>query len=94
MAWYQAAMEIYRRLALPYLPRSTGWITYFKFQSALEADFSYTLREQGDPAHLAMMARSVRHWPFNDRHRYKVLTHMLYSRLRNRLARPAKGRMD
>ena len=81
MAWFEECMEIYRRLVLPYLPRATGWITYFKFLSEHKGDVAYTLREQGNPAHLAMMARSVLRWPFNDPYRYKVLLHMLYTRL-------------
>lgn len=82
MAWFEEYMGMYRRQVLPYLPRFTGWITYSKFLSIHMGYVAYTLREQGNPAHLAMMARSVFHWPFNDFHRYKVLIHMLYTRLR------------
>jgi hypothetical protein len=67
---------------MPHLPILTGWITYFKFLSEREVDVAYSLREQGNPAYLALMARSILHWPFNDFHRYKVLLHMLYTRLR------------
>jgi glycosyltransferase involved in cell wall biosynthesis len=82
MAWFDECMEVYGRLVRPHLPRATGWITYLKFLSEHEGDLAYTLREQGNPAHLAMMTRSILHWPFNDPHRYKVLLHMLYTRLR------------
>jgi GT2 family glycosyltransferase len=91
MGWLDECMEIYRRLALPYLPRFTGWITYFKFLSEHEGGAAYTLRQQGNPAHLAMMARSVLHWPFNDSHRYKVLIHMLYARLRKTFQQASIG---
>lgn len=82
MAWYEDCMRVYRRLVLPSLPRFTGWITYFKYQSELEADMAYSLREQKNPAHLSMMVRSVIHRPFYDLHRYKVLMLMLYIRYR------------
>jgi glycosyltransferase involved in cell wall biosynthesis len=88
MAWFHECMEIYKRLVLHHLPRATGWITYLKFLSEHEGDAAYTLRKQGNPAHLAMMARSVMHWPVNDLHQYKVLIHMLYTRLRKTLAQP------
>lgn len=80
---HQACMEVYRRRVLPYLPKYTRWITYNKYQSAIEVNVAYTMREQGNPAHLAMMARSLIHWPFNDKHRYKALIHMLYTRFNN-----------
>jgi glycosyltransferase involved in cell wall biosynthesis len=82
-AWFKECTGIYRRLVLPHLPILTGWVTYLKFLSEKEGDVAYTLRKQGDPAHLAMMARSVLHWPFNDPYRYKVFIHMLYTRIRN-----------
>jgi glycosyltransferase involved in cell wall biosynthesis len=88
LAWCEECIEMYKRLVLPYLPRSTGWITYFKYMSMHEVNAAYTMRQQGDPAHLAMMARSVLHWPFNDLHRYKVLIHMLYTRLREYFSQP------
>jgi glycosyltransferase involved in cell wall biosynthesis len=91
MAWFDECMEIYRRLVLPHLPRTTGWITYVKYLSEHEGDLAYALRERGDPVHLAMMARSILHWPFNDPHRYKVLLHMLYSRLRRILRQTSIG---
>ena len=81
MIRFENCMSIYKRLVLPHLPRLTGWITYFKYLSDHEVDVAYALREQGNPAHLAMMARSVLHWPFNDLHRYKALILMLYIRL-------------
>jgi glycosyltransferase involved in cell wall biosynthesis len=88
MSWFEDCTRVYRRLVLPYLPRYTGWITNFRHQSELEGDLAYSLREQRNPAHLAMMARSVLHWPFNDKHRYKALTHMLYTRLKKPFNRP------
>jgi glycosyltransferase involved in cell wall biosynthesis len=80
MAWFEECMGIYRRLVVPHLPRATGWLTYFKYLSDHEGGAAYTLRKQGDPAHLAMMAKSLLHWPFNDSHRFKVFIHMLYTR--------------
>jgi len=87
LAWFDESMGVYRKLVLPYLPSSTGWITYLKYLSEHEGDAAYTLRRQGNSAHLAMMAESVFHWPFNDPYRYKVLLHMLYTRLKNQLNR-------
>jgi glycosyltransferase involved in cell wall biosynthesis len=81
-AWFNECIGIYKRLVRPHLPRATGWVTYFKFLSEKEGYVAYILREHGNPAHLALMARSILHWPFNDFHRYKVLLHMLYTRLR------------
>jgi glycosyltransferase involved in cell wall biosynthesis len=83
MAWFKEGIVIYRRHVLPNLPILTGWAMYLKYLSEKEGDVAYTLREQGNPAHLAMMTRSVLHWPFNDPYRYKTLIHMLYTRLRN-----------
>jgi glycosyltransferase involved in cell wall biosynthesis len=80
-AWFDECMGIYTRMVLPYLPRYTGWITHFKYMSIHEKNLAYTLCKQGNPAHLAMMAKSVLHWPFNDPHRYKALIRMLYTRL-------------
>lgn len=82
MVWFESCMGVYRQLVQPYLPRFTGWITYFKYLSDHEADVAYALRKQGDPAHLAMMARSVLHWPSSDLYRYKSLILMLYLRVR------------
>ena len=80
MAWFEDCTRVYRQLVVPYLPRTTGWLTYFKFLSEREGDLAYAMRKEGNPAHLAMMAKSVIHWPFNDSLRYKVLMHMLYRR--------------
>ena len=83
--WVVDLMVIYRQQVLPHLPRSTGWISYLKFMSKHEGHAAYTLREQGNPAHLAMMSRSLLHWPLTDSHRYNAMIHMLYTRLRNKL---------
>jgi len=85
IAWLEESKEFYRRLVLPHLPRFTGWVTHFNYLSEREGSVAYTLREQGNPAHLAMMVRSILHQPFKDFHRYKVLLHMLYTRLRKNL---------
>ena len=74
--------EIYRRLVLPHLPRSTRWLALQKSQSGQESSTAYVLRKMGDPRHLSMMATSIFRWPFNDPHRYKVLAHMLYTRIK------------
>jgi glycosyltransferase involved in cell wall biosynthesis len=91
MAWFCECMEHYRQLVLPHLPRSTGWIMHLKFLSEQEVDLAYSLREQGSPLHLDMMARSLLHWPFNDLHRYKAILHMLYTRLRKTSQRVSTG---
>ena len=83
--WFDECIEIYRRLVLPYLPKSTRWIALNRFRSIHECDFAFSLREKGDPKCLSMMAHSILHSPFVDPLRYKVLAHMLYSRLNVRI---------
>lgn len=80
--WMESCLEVYRRHVLPYLPRSTQWIAYNRFRSGPECDCAFTLRLQGNPDCLSMMARSIRHWPFGYSARYKVFAHMLYMRLK------------
>jgi glycosyltransferase involved in cell wall biosynthesis len=82
LAALEERKEIYRRLVLPYLPRSTRWLTHQKSQSGQESSTAYVLRKIGDRRHLPMMATSILRWPFNDPHRYKVFAHMLYTRAR------------
>jgi glycosyltransferase involved in cell wall biosynthesis len=80
-AWFDEYMEIYRRLVLPYLPKSSAGIAFNRFRSAHECDLAFALRERGNPTCLSMMARSILHSPFVDPLRYKVLAHMLFSRV-------------
>ncbi|MGD0730480.1 MAG: glycosyltransferase family A protein [Terracidiphilus sp.] len=91
MAWFDECMEIYKRLVLPHLPRFAGRIAHLKFQSGHEKNLANTLREQRNPAHLAVMARSVLHWPFNDPYRYEALIRMLYTRISIRIMKRASG---
>jgi glycosyltransferase involved in cell wall biosynthesis len=74
--------EIYRRLVLPHLPRHSRWLTHQKSQSGQEAVAAMILRQNGDPGHLSMLARSLLRYPFASPHRYKVFAHMVHSRLR------------
>ena len=74
--------EIYRRLVLPHLPRSTRWLTHQRSQSGQEAVAALILRSVGDPRSLSMMLTSIFRYPFAKPGRYKILAHMLYTRLR------------
>jgi glycosyltransferase involved in cell wall biosynthesis len=73
---------IYRRHVLPRLSPATRWIKHQISQSGQESTASYILREVKDPRYLSMMATSILRYPFNDPHRYKVLAHMLFTRLK------------
>lgn len=53
-----------------------------KSQSGQESSAAYVLRKVGDPRHLRMMATSILRYPLNNPHRYKVLAHMLYTRIK------------
>jgi glycosyltransferase involved in cell wall biosynthesis len=78
----EGADRVYRRHVMP---RSTGlkrWIRYYAFRGRHESIAAQVLRTKGDPRHLPMMAASIFHRPFYDPHRYKIMAHMLYSRLR------------
>jgi glycosyltransferase involved in cell wall biosynthesis len=78
----EGADRVYR---LHIMPRFTGlkrWLRYFAFRGRLESGAAQVLRIKGDPRHLSMMAASIFHQPFYDPHRYKVMAHMLYTRLR------------
>jgi len=74
--------EIYRRLVLPHLPRFNRWLAYQRAQSGQEAVAAIILRNVGDPRFLSMMLTSIVRYPFAKPHRYKILAHMLYTRLR------------
>ncbi len=74
--------EIYRRLVLPHLPRSTRWLAHQRSQSGQEAVAASILRNVGDPRSLSMMLTSIARYPFAKLDRYKILAHMLYTRLR------------
>jgi glycosyltransferase involved in cell wall biosynthesis len=74
--------EIYRRLILPHLPRSTRWLAQKRSQSGQEAVAAGILRMVGDPRSLSMMVTSIVRYPFAKPDRYKILAHMLYTRLR------------
>jgi glycosyltransferase involved in cell wall biosynthesis len=74
--------EIYRRLVLPHLPRSTRWLAHQRSQSGQEAVAATILRNVGDPRSLSMMLTSIFRYPFAKSDRYKILAHILYTRLR------------
>ena len=76
------AKEIYRRHVLPHLPKSTRWLSHLHSQSGQEAAASVVLRKLGDPRDLRMMVTSIARHPFSRPHRYKILAHMIYTRLR------------
>jgi glycosyltransferase involved in cell wall biosynthesis len=73
--------EIYRRLVLPHLPRSTRWLARQRSQSGQEAVAATILRNVGDPRCLSMMLTSIVRYPFAKLDRYKILAHMFLTRL-------------
>lgn len=81
LSWFDECMEINRLLIYPHLPPAIRRRESNIFYSTHEAGAAYILRDKGDPRALAMMAAAIRHRPFHDSHRYKVLAHMLYQRL-------------
>lgn len=76
------AMEVYGRLVVPYLPPATRWLTYRRTRSAHEYAAALAMRHNGDPRQIRMLLTSLATFPFNDPHRYKVLAHMSYMRLK------------
>jgi GT2 family glycosyltransferase len=82
---------IYQRQIAPHIPWWTRWIHHARVWSGLESTAAYALRRTGNPRHLELMARSIARWPFDDPHRFKVLAHMLYMRLRSLLQRSSSA---
>lgn len=74
--------RVYRTHIMPRFSGLTRWIRYFAFRGRVESGAAQTLRIKGDPRHLSMMAASIFHRPFYAPHRYKIMAHMLYTRLR------------
>ena len=74
--------RVYRTHIMPQFSGLTRWLRYFTFRSRVESRAAQVLRTKGDPRHLPMMAASIFHRPFYDPHRYKIMAHMLYTRLR------------
>ena len=81
-AMLEEYLDLYRRYIQPYQKGIAGQLNYNRFRSPFEADVAYHLRSQNDPSCLRMMAASLLHIPFGYSHRYKVLAHMLLSRLK------------
>jgi len=81
------AKDIYRRRVLPYVPRGKRWFARQRSQSGQEAAAAFALRRVGGSRYLSMMAVSILRDPFCQPHRYKVLAHMVYTRLRQAVAR-------
>jgi glycosyltransferase involved in cell wall biosynthesis len=74
--------RVYRRHIMPRFTGLKRWIRYYAFRGRHESIAAQVLRTKGDPRHLPMMAASIFHRPFYDPHRYKIMAHMLYTRLR------------
>jgi glycosyltransferase involved in cell wall biosynthesis len=74
--------RVYRKHIMPRFSGLTRWLRYFAFRGRVEAGAAQVLRTKGDPRHLSMMAASIFHRPFYAPHRYKIMAHMLYTRLR------------
>jgi hypothetical protein len=79
------AKLIYRRHVLPYLSPATRWIKHQISQSGQESSAAYILREVDDSRYFSMMATSILRFPLNNPHRYKVIAHMLLTRLQRGL---------
>jgi glycosyltransferase involved in cell wall biosynthesis len=92
MVLLQENTDVYRRLVLPHISRSARSMSLARFFSVNKAGAAYELRKKGDPRYLSMMIMSLVHWPFNDTHRYKVLAHMLYTRLKGLTRKAAASR--
>jgi glycosyltransferase involved in cell wall biosynthesis len=78
------AMEVYGRHVVPHLPPVTRHLTHRKTRSAHEYAAALAMRDNGDPRQIAMLLTSISTFPFQKPYRYKVLAHMLYTRLRSR----------
>jgi glycosyltransferase involved in cell wall biosynthesis len=74
--------RVYRTHIMPQFSGLTRWLRYFAFRARIESYAAQVLRTKRDPRHLPMMAASIFHRPFYDAHRYKIMAHMLYTRLR------------
>jgi GT2 family glycosyltransferase len=73
--------EIYRRHALPHLRFPERLLRYNRVRSEHEMAAAFRLRSNRDPRCLSMTMRSILRDPFHDPLRYKVLLHILYTRL-------------
>jgi hypothetical protein len=56
-------------------------LAHQKSQSGQEAVAATILRNVGDPRSLSMMLTSIGRYPFAKPDRYKILAHMLFTRL-------------
>lgn len=86
----EEAIVVYRRHVLPHLPARTRWFTFRRTRSAHEYAAALALRNNGDPRQIGMLVTSLARFPFAEPHRYKVLAHMAYMRVKGMLrsARP------
>ena len=78
---YREQVAIFHEHVLPYLSGPRKWIARARFYSSKKGEVAYRMRENKDPRYLSWMAQSILHWPFDDFFRYKVLAHMLLTRL-------------
>jgi glycosyltransferase involved in cell wall biosynthesis len=82
MPLLEGADRVYRTHIMPQFTGLKRLLRYYAFRGRLESGAAQVLRIKGDPRHLSMMAASIFHRPFYDPHRYKIMAHMLYTRLR------------
>ncbi len=83
----EATDRVFRLRAMPQLPRHKRWNRYRRFRGAQESIAALILREKGDPRHLSLMAVSILRRPSFWPSRYKIMAHMLYTRLKKSLSR-------
>lgn len=80
----EEAMDVYREYVLPRQPAKMRWLIYRFTRSEHEFAAALALRNNGDPRQIRMLLTSLATSPFTNFHRYKVLAHMMYMRLRSR----------
>jgi glycosyltransferase involved in cell wall biosynthesis len=83
--------QIYQAHIVPHLSPFRRILRHGYFWSRLEANAARAMRAAGDRRDLAMMARCIIHWPFEDWNRYKVFAHMMYMHLRRLVQRPSSA---
>ena len=76
--------DVVERNVLPTLPVWRRIPHGLRVISRLEGEAAIVMREVGAPGAMAMMARSILRWPYNDLKRYRVLLHLLLHGYRKR----------
>jgi glycosyltransferase involved in cell wall biosynthesis len=83
MPLLEGADRVYRTHIMPQFSGFTRWFRYSAFRGRVESQAAQVMRIKKDPRYLSMMAASIFHRPFCDPHLYKIMIHMLYTKLRD-----------